>query len=274
MKYLEIRFASISSEQIDLLVAELSVQGYESFWEMPEELRAYIPEEIFSEKVLNTIVAKYALPSYSIQSVDPQQWDLAQKDHQEFLVIEEQCLIRPPDFQAKRSYPYEILMEARLAFGSGQHDSTALCLAQQLAIEHQDKYVLDIGCGSAILSILAEQRGAKHVDAIDNNPWAIAVSQENLALNQCQKIHLQIADMSEAKLQSHYDLILANLNADVFRQEFSHYPAYLSGNGLILLSGFMEKDEAVIHTLAETSGLILQQRSQQNGWLALLYQRL
>lgn len=274
MNLLEIHFHFISSELSDLLVAELSELDYTSFWEREDGLCAYIESDRFEETQLKAILQKYfpvALPTYEIQHTQGASWDKAQADDFAPILISEKCLIHSPQFQPSQTYLYEIIIQPKLSFGTGQHPSTYASIECQLELNFAHKNILDLGCGSGILAILAAKMAAKTIDAIDNNPWAVTICKENIALNHCFQIKVQTGDIYQSQLSQSYDFILANLNAQVLLKELPDYIPYLSKQGSILLSGFMSKDEKAIHNLASQLGLSQIRRQERKNWLAKIY---
>ena len=267
---------TLSPESLkDIFIAELSALGYESFWEKDEALFAYIHQESFSEGNLEFLREKYPeafAKGFQIRNTHDQSWAVQHEEVFQSIVVAEQCLIRHPDFETDQKYPYEIIINPQLAFGSGQHTSTALSLELQLTIPHKQKKILDLGCGSGILAVLAEQLGAKSVDAIDNNPWAIKICQETLEHNQAKCISPCEGNINTLSAERLYDIFLANINASVLLKEVSVYPNHLSPGGYLLLAGFLEKDEKEISQLAQEQALSLVKRLEREGWVGLLFQ--
>ncbi len=262
------------STNFDILIAELSLLGYESFWESDEGLRAYIEDSLFEKKELIQLLAKYNHQwEFHLQSTEPDEWDVSKKDKFEPIIIANQCLIKGSNSSFKANVPHTLIVDAHLAFGSGHHPSTHLCLEAQLTIDFKGKNVIDIGCGTATLALLAEKLGAKFIDAIDNNPWAIEVAERNLILNQSTNIRLQALDTHTAKLNTPYDIILGNLNEAVLKTELQHFPALLKSNGYLLLSGFMQKDATWIHEIALANQLIEIKKFEKEDWIAKIYQK-
>ena len=272
---LELKIMCLNELLKEILIAELSLLAYESFWEKDESLFAYIHQESFSEGNLEFLREKYPeafAKGFQIRNTNDQSWAVQHEEIFNSILIAEQCLIRHPDFETDQKYPYEIIINPQLAFGSGQHISTALSLELQMTIPHKDKKVLDLGCGSGILAILAEQLGAKSIDAIDNNPWAIKICQEMLLYNQTKHIEVLEGDFNMLSADDLFDVFLANINASVLLEEASKYPQHLTPGGYLLLAGFMTKDEKEITQLALNQGLTLVKRLEKETWVALLFQ--
>lgn len=274
MHLIEIHFQNLPSELNDLFIAELSGLAYSSFWERDDGLCVYIELAAFEEQDLLQIIQKYQLEkqvTYQIQATHHQNWDKAQEDFAPIL-IKNQCLIYPPHSPVQEFYPYKIIIQPRLSFGTGQHPSTFLSIEMQLELDFHNKKVLDLGCGSGILAILAQKMGASQVDALDNNPWAIEICKENIQLNQCPQIQVWLGDIYSAPLEKSYDIILANINAEVLLQEIPNYVSWLKPNAYILLSGFLKKDEPAIQQLTHTFSLEKCLRKEKANWIAALYQ--
>jgi len=277
MNYIEVYFEPVDENLTGLLVAELTLAGAESFWQDSDRLRAYFTPVSLDKNQIQNLADRYSAAGhhlhYGIQQITSKSWDVAQDDSFEPIVIGNQCRVRGSKDKVADCYPYELVVNPSLSFGSGHHPSTSLCLAMQLEMDFQGKAVLDIGCGSGILSLLAEKLGAVKIDAIDNNPWATEVAGENFHLNNSRHINLQEADISSADIASTYPIVLANLNAPVLLCELPRIAASVEKGGELVISGYMEKDEQAIHALAHASALKLKKIQYKNQWIAALFEK-
>lgn len=268
---LEVLIKGLSEELNEVIIAELSVLGFNSFWESADGLRGYIDKDVFSEQKLIDLQNKYSM-NYFVQQVNSATWDVALDDRFENIEISEDCIVRSSASESTLHH-YQLIIDPKLAFGSGNHPSTKLCLQMQLEIDHTDKSIVDIGTGSGILSVMAEKRGAKHIDAFDNNPWAIEVMNETLQLNNSQCINAMVGEQDELELSNSYDLALGNLNASVLKEYLHDFISLIKQNGQILLSGYMVKDKETIHNIALNSGLYLIDEKEKDEWIAALFEK-
>ena len=161
-----------------------------------------------------------------------------------------------------------------MSVGTGHHQTTCLMLKAQLDIDHQNKRVMDAGCGTAILSIMASRRGAKAVEAFDIDEWSVINGNENIQNNGCTNIRIQQGKISELKFDRSFDIILANINRNVLLDEMKIYSSYLARNGLLLLSGFYEYDVDDLNYVAEKYSLIEIKRDGRETWAALLLKKI
>ena len=157
-----------------------------------------------------------------------------------------------------------------MSFGTGHHQTTYLMVKSQMEIDHQNKRVMDAGCGTAILSVMASKLGAKEVEAFDIDEWSVSNGNENIEVNGCTNIHHQQGKLSELNFTGKFDIILANINKNVLLDEIKLYKEYLVQDGLLLLSGFYTEDipdllqEAALYNLQEV------RRDERENWAALL----
>ena len=261
---------------VDVLIAELSGHNYDGFLETEQGFETYREAEAFDETVLRQVIDKYrpqVIISYTLQTIEEQNWNEAWEKNFEPIIVEDQCLVRANFHAVARSYPYEIIVNPKMSFGTGHHATTYLMLRQQLEIDHQGKRVMDAGCGTGILSIMATKRGAAHIVAFDIDEWAVNNSQENFEINDCQAIDLFQGTVASIVDTKPFDLILANINRNVLLEELSRYAQHLSANGLLLLSGFYEEDVPSITQAATVQGLMLADQQVRDAWACLLFER-
>ena len=187
--------------------------------------------------------------------------------------MDDQCLIRAEFHRIEKKYPYEIIITPKMSFGTGHHQTTYLMIKGQLSMDHKNKRVMDAGCGTAILSIMAAKLGASEVDAFDIDDWSVLNGQENAEKNNINNILIQQGKITEVKLRGPYDIILANINKNILLSEMHHYAHYLSVGGLILFSGFYTPDIADLNRAAEPFGLKEEKRDEREGWATLLMRK-
>ncbi len=258
----------------EMLIAELDYAGFSSFWEHEKGFDAYYEQQNFDVEILDAIIKKYnqtnAL-SYSLETVtDYKNWNEEWEKNFQPIIIEDQCLVRASFHPASNDFPYEIVINPKMSFGTGHHETTYLMLSQQLEMDFEHKKVLDVGCGTGILSIMAAKRGAQSVVACDIDEWPVQNSRENFALNRCDHIEIYQGTVNKVPHQWQYDVILANINRNVLLDEMPAYVAVLAPGACLLLSGFYESDAEVLLQKAEENHLELADKRTKNNWAMLL----
>ncbi|MEJ2003970.1 MAG: 50S ribosomal protein L11 methyltransferase, partial [Cyclobacteriaceae bacterium] len=205
----------------DILVAELSYIGFDSMMETESGLEAYIEESDFDRESVDGLIARY--PdfdiSYATSRIVSRNWNEEWEKNYEPISVDGRCRVRAVFHDPDPSIPMEILINPRMSFGTGHHSTTYLMIQHQLDLDHNGKRVLDAGCGTAILAILAEKLGAGEVIAYDNNTWATENAPENVALNNCSVIKVLEGTIGNLKLEGKFDIILANINKNVLLEE-------------------------------------------------------
>jgi ribosomal protein L11 methyltransferase len=279
MDYIELQ-CIIESDQIsiirEVLTHELSNIGYESFVDTDEGLLAYIAKKNFDEKALSSISVEAELNLgkilYKWQLIKDQNWNLEWEKNFPPVLIANKCYIRATFHQSNNDVPYEIIIEPKMSFGTGHHETTSLVIEQMLHLNFASKTVLDMGCGTGILSIMAAKLGAKTVDAIDIDDWAYKNTIENCTLNNINNVKAIIGDKYMIpKIQ--YEFIIANINRNILLQDISVYCEHLVKNGSLIMSGFYINDLPVIREAALSCGLHHTTSAERNNWVAALFHK-
>lgn len=260
----------------DLLVDTLGNEGpYESFVETKEGLKAYVPVDLFDETWLRQQMQEFRdqFPifnsQFSIQEMEDKNWNEEwEKGHQAVLVEYEggSVWVRAPFHPHREDVDYELIIEPKMSFGTAHHPTTYMMLSYVAELEMQGRRVLDMGCGTAVLGILAKMRGAEYVEGVDIDEWAFNNARENAASNGVE-IVLKLGDASS--LQGHFDVVIANINRNILLNDMGRYAAVLNAGGTLLLSGFYEADEAALVARAGELGMTLEGRKSRDGWSAL-----
>lgn len=273
MDYIELNI-SVNPDYVEILTAELAELGFESFLDTEQGVAAYISEDLFVENSILELKNAYQKEfdfDFQYQTIKQQNWNAIWESEYEPVIIKDTCLIRSTFHQIDQKYPYEIIINPKMSFGTGHHETTTLMIEHQLETNHHQKKVMDAGCGTGILAIMAEKLGAKTVKAFDIDEWAVNNSLENLALNHCQCLEVIQADISQIPWQMTFEIVLANINKNVLLNEIPLYGQYLINEGVLLLSGFYLEDEADIQRQAEKNGFELLSKKSRNNWLALKF---
>lgn len=273
MEYTKITCFPDPNEEIarELLMAELGNAGFESFAETDETIEAYIPTKDFDPEILKTeafLQNDFFRFTYAIEIIADQNWnEVWEQNYFEPLLIEEQVLIRAPFHTTYQEAPFQIIINPKMAFGTGNHETTHLMISTILKMDIRDRKVLDMGCGSGILAIMASMKGASEVTAIDIDEWSFNNTLENAELNQIDNIRVLLGDADLLTDQS-FDLILANIQRNILLQDMEVYRKVLNPGGKLIMSGFYMTDLDAIDGKAKELGLRLIDSSERSNWCA------
>ncbi|GAA4446702.1 50S ribosomal protein L11 methyltransferase [Nibrella saemangeumensis] len=273
MNYIELQL-TVSPEFSDILMAELAELGYESFVETDEGLSAYVPESDFDAAALDELVTKYAgqtAIAYQFSTLEKQNWNEEWERNYQPIEVAGQVRVRASFHEPDERYAYDILINPKMSFGTGHHETTAMMLEHQLAIDHTGKTVLDVGSGTGILAIMAIKRGAVEALAFDIEEWAVENARENAELNRCPKIAVFQGTIADVDPASRYDIVLANINRNVLLAEIPTYASLLNTGGDLLVSGFYENDSPDIEQKAIEAGLTISGKRVRNQWASLRF---
>ena len=256
----------------EILIAELGEKPFESFIETETGIVAYIQKDLCFDTVLEDI---YILSSsefkitYSIEEIDQVNWNEEWEKNFEAIDVDGKCHVRAP-FHEKTNAEFDIIIEPKMSFGTGHHETTHMMIQHLLETDIEGKKTLDMGCGTAILAILAEMKGAKPIDAIDIDNWCYLNSIENAERNNCTEITVYEGDASLLKNKK-YDLIIANINRNILLNDMQIYVDSLDKNGILLLSGFYNEDIPVIEESCIKKGMVFVKKFERNNWVSLKY---
>ncbi len=276
MEYTElcISVESASDELKERLLAELSVADFESVLEEEDKLKAYIPSSDWDEQKLSSImdlVIEHAL-IIQLKTIPPQNWNSIWEKNFEPVIISEKCVIRA-DFHPKvPDMDYDILINPKMAFGTGHHQTTELMIMYILDIDFTNKRVLDMGTGTGILAIIAAKRGAMFINAIDIDPNSVENAKENIRKNHTQKIVVELGNASLLSTDN-YDYIFANINKSILLHDMSFYSRALRSGGTLIISGFFKYDTQDLINVASNYRLIYRNHKSKNNWAAVSFQK-
>ncbi|WP_163517502.1 50S ribosomal protein L11 methyltransferase [Gelidibacter japonicus] len=256
----------------EILIAELGYAGFESFVETDEGVTAYIQKDEWNEDILKDIQIlksdEFAF-SFTFEEIEQVNWNEEWEKNFNPIVVDDLCSVRAP-FHEKPDTKYDIVIEPKMSFGTGHHETTHMMIQHILKNDFKDKAVLDMGCGTGVLAILAEMKGAKPVDAIDYDNWCYLNSLENVERNNCKHITVLEGDASLLQNQK-YDTIIANINRNILLNDMSSYVNCLKPNGTIFLSGFYNHDIPAIQEECNKQGLTFVESLERNNWVALKF---
>lgn len=277
MTYTALHFALSSPEDYlkDLLIQSLADIGFESFEENDKGFSAYIPSGNFSEEKLKEALQEYRPAisfTYTVEPIEQQNWNVEWEKNFSPVQIGKECYIRATFHKPQPSFPYEIVIAPKMAFGTGHHDTTSQMAEYLFEVNLANKTVLDMGCGTGILAILAHKLGAQPVTAIDIDEIAIENTLENAALNNISDIATFCggAEMLSGKV---FDVILANINRNILLKDLQSYRNSLAPSGVLLLSGFYTEDLPLITEAATKLSLEFINQKVKNNWVAARFSR-
>jgi len=274
--YIEYNFTVAPKEPAtEILIAELGNVGFESFVENEAGVTAYIQKQDWHAAILADI---YILTSdefsitYDQNEVAQTNWNEEWEKNFKPIQVDGVVSIRAP-FHENPNLQYDIVIEPKMSFGTGHHETTHMMVQHLLKLELNNKKVLDMGCGTGILAIFAEMKGANPIDAIDIDHWCYENSIENVARNHCKNISVFKGD-SALLSDKKYDVIIANINRNILLMDMQIYTNCLHKNGVLLLSGFYQDDIPIIDAEVSKYNLKLETFIERNNWVALKYNKL
>ncbi len=277
MKFVEFYFdlKLFSAQSSDVLIAQLFDLGFDSFENLDGYLKAYIlnkkvNKDLF-KKIKNDLIIKN--PDFSYKNLEDKNWNDTWESNFE-PVFFQSGVIRSSFHSIKESPKYDIIIDPKMSFGTGHHETTKLMINAMNSLDFQPKKVLDFGCGTAILSILAEKMWKSYILALDTDIWAYKNSVENLDLNSCTNVKVGNYGINKISIKFKFDLILANINANVLLDSFVDMMKNLKKNGILILSGFYSSDYNKIKKEANLFGCSLINKFEDNDWQCVVFQNI
>lgn len=276
--YFELVFTVVNADEylVDLLIAELADIGFDSFETNELGFRAYIPSAAFDEAKVQDVVAGFKDDftfGYELNLIPYKNWNEVWESNFQPVVIADQLYIYADFHEVDRSYPHLILMHPKMAFGTGHHETTFQMAEQILPLDLEGKSVLDMGCGTGILAILAHQKGAKPIMAIDIDPVAAESCIENFQLNGVSDATVLCGDASLLK-DKHFDILFANINRNILLNDMPVYADALRSGGFILFSGFYTEDLDAIKESALANQFTYIEHHSKNNWVVARFQKI
>ncbi|MDX9845736.1 MAG: 50S ribosomal protein L11 methyltransferase [Tenuifilaceae bacterium] len=276
MNYTEvnIEIKPYSQQNTEILTALLAELGFDSFTDSDSGLIAYIPTSQFNENELTLLLNNLPFDvevNYVVAHIADQNWNTKWESNFDPITVENFCRVRAPFHKPEPGYSLEIVIEPKMAFGTGHHQTTWLMIREMFSIDLMGKTILDMGCGTGILAIVAEKLGASRVTAIDNDSWAYENSMENVSANRCSRINVVLGDASSLK-DENYDVILANINLNILLNDLPTYRKHMNTKGYLLMSGILTSDIQTISEAAKENGLSVLATKSKNDWAFVLTQ--
>ena len=278
MNYYELRFtyqSPIETEILnDVLAAELGEIGFESFTQDEQGLQGYISDQLFDEAVLKDTLATFPLEETTIHyvctPVESRDWNEEwEKNYFKPIRIGNDCLIRASFHEPEEGYAYTIIIDPKMAFGTGNHETTYLMISWMLEESLVGKRLLDMGCGTAVLAILARMKGAKKVVAIDIDEWAYENALENIRLNHTEEIEVALGGAERIAAFAPFEVIFANINRNILLQDMHYYAEALQSCGQLFMSGFYLEDLPIIEEECRRNGLRVEGYKERHNWVAV-----
>ena len=304
MQYLEFTFTTTPATETvhDVLSAVLAEIGFDSFVHTSELDRAakergadpeapvleekagtdyfkcYIQQSLYDADALSAVLEAFPLPgvsiSYDMQEAEDKDWNEEwEKNYFKPLVVDGRCVIAGTFHKDVPEADYRITINPQMSFGTGHHATTYQMLERLLDEPLAGKRVLDMGCGTGILAILARMRGASECVAIDVDEWCVKNTEENIALNSVDNIRVVLGDASALAAEKPFDVIIANINRNILLQDLPRYAERLAPGGIVLMSGFYEKDVPLLREAAERLGLAFEDGREKDGWACIKCRR-
>ena len=259
----------------DILAALLAEIGFESFAESENGVDAYVAEKNYSEEAIAGLLSNIPLIdtklSYSTNYVKAQDWNEEwEKNFFQPIIIDDKCVIHSSFHKDIPTLPYDIVIDPKMAFGTGHHETTSLMVSFLLQMELEDKSFLDMGCGTAVLAILAKMRGSGRTLAIDNDEWAYQNSLENVQLNNTEDVEVLLGDAGLLGKEK-FDIIFANINRNILLNVMHIYASCLNPGGELYMSGFYTEDLDIIREECKKNGLQFVNNKTKNNWTAVQF---
>ena len=280
MKYLEFTFrTSPCTETVnDVLAAILGDAGFESFVEQEDGIAAYIQKDLYDETTVKTAIAEFPLPDtkieYTFTEAEDKDWNEEwEKNYFKPIRIGKDCIIRASFHKHEPGYAYNIIIDPKMAFGTGNHETTFLMISEILKLDLTSKELLDMGCGTAVLAILAHMKGAGRVVAIDIDEWAYNNALENIRLNNTNDIQVALGGAEQIPAFGTFDIVFANINRNILLNDIRHYSECMKPGAFLYMSGFYVQDIPAIEEECKHNGLALLSHTEKNNWAAVKVQK-
>jgi ribosomal protein L11 methyltransferase len=275
MSYIEYTFTfSDPAADSEILIAFLDAYNYEGFEESADHLIAYLPlpdkDENLLEKIIEQAGGQEGDIRYSSRVLPDTNWNAKWESDFHPVDIDDFVRIRASFHKKDATFVHDIIIDPRMSFGTGHHATTRMMMRAMRNLAFHGKRVADLGCGTAVLSILASQMGASEVLAVDIDEWAVRNAADNIENNQCSNITVRLGDIETAGNKT-FDVVLANINRNVLLDYMARFSQMLTAGGNLVLSGIMMPDKDIIRRAAEKAGFQPAGSYTENNWCALVF---
>ncbi len=273
MKYTEYFFKldrEISEEEAEIITAFLGESDFDSFTTEDNGVRAYIQNDLINTQEIDTVLeqlkALYPV-ELEIKEMEDINWNETWEKDYEPVVVNERCVIRAPFHKIEPKPEFDIIIEPKMAFGTGHHETTALISDMLFSLKLRNLEICDAGTGSGVLSIIAYKLGAKNIFAYDIDEWSYRNTLENIKINKVSNIEVKQGDVSLIQNRK-FDLLIANINRNILLKDVASFSKTLSPKSKLIVSGFYTQDLSIIQKTFEDNGLKLDVFKTKNNWVA------
>ena len=276
--YIALRIDAVpcSEDITDLLAAFLCDEGFESFKPDDCGLTAYVRTDLYVEGAVKKILEEFPIDTdftFSSGTVKGEDWNEEWEKHYfQPIVVDDKCVVHSSFHKDVPSAEYDIVIDPKMAFGTGHHSTTSNMMRHILSSDMEGKSVIDMGTGTGILAILCKMKGADNVTGIEIDPFAWENAVENAALNNV-KVNMLCGDAGLLAGLDQADYFLANINRNVITSDIESYASCLKQGGIMLLSGFYRSDIPIVEKAANEYGLFLESEKEDNDWVALRFKK-
>lgn len=272
----ELSILPYCEDAADVLSAMLAEVGYESFVSNENGLTAYVPENLYNADSVATVIADFPLEGYNIgyssECIEGEDWNTEwEKNYFQPIVVDDECVIHSTFHTDVPKTRYDIVIDPKMAFGTGYHQTTCHMIRAILATDLTGKNVLDMGCGTALLAILACKHGAADAVAIDIDEFAYENAKENIILNETPDIDVRLGGVEVLRADDSFDFIFANINRNILLADMQHYAACMHSGSELFISGFYVDDIDVLKAEAERLGLKYVSFAEDNRWAMMRF---
>ncbi len=259
-----------ATDNAEILTAFLSQLEFDSFEETENGLHAYLPERALNEefeKQLTQVQQTFPF-TFRKEFIKWENWNKKWEDNFTPIIVDDFCGIRATFHEPLENVKHKIIINPKMAFGTGHHETTRLVINGMKDVDFKDKSVLDYGCGTGVLAFLAEKLGASELIGVDIEQPAFENAKENAQLNQMQNIQFFMGTLDDIPTKT-FDRILANINRNVLLDSIPTLKQLLNPNGVILFSGILEQDLPIMNQCLSANDLNTQKTLSENNWMML-----